>query len=752
MTLGQSHRPLKQSILRGLRFPKTATRIMLGTLAFLTAVALSWFSGQENVTQLFAQLHFLQQNPPFWVRVPDFSNQHLMLPTILLVVGVIGITNISPQPRTWSRTIVVAILLALMLRYMLWRTLSSLNLEDPITGFFSLLLFLLEVVVWVSSGLQLWFMLRIRDRKQQADQAQIAVLDGRFLPSVDILIPTYQEPSFILRRTIIGCQLIDYPKKKVYLLDDSRRPEIKKLAQELGCEYISRSDNRHAKAGNLNHALPKTNGELIAVFDADFVPTSNFLNRVVGFFQDSRVGIVQTPQSFYNPDSVARNLGLEQFITHDEEVFYRQIEAIKDGVESTVCAGTSFVVRRSSLEAVHGFVTESICEDYFTGVNISAKGFQIIYLNEKLSAGLAAEDISACFSQRQRWCQGTLQAFFIKANPLKVAGLKPLQRLAHFEGLISWLGVWSYSYYLLIPIIYTFLNVFPIEVTNKEWFYFFFPYYIVQILVYSWLNYRSRSVFVSLIYQVVFCFPLSLVIFRTLLQPFDRGFRVTQKGLSRSSFRFNWHLACPLIILWMATFLGLVKIVSPALANLPTSLSWLDGGFSLGIFWSLFNLFTISLALLATIDAPKPEIYEWFDIQERVELTSPQQNQQKLPGMTTKLSEAGLEVALTEPLQIDESRSVKVYFPDQEFQVVGRIAAQTLAPESSVIQIRFNQVDLNQYRQLVKLIYSQPGRWTRHQVPGELSALFLLFRALFAPKFLSLLSPQKGSDRKIFLD
>lgn len=128
-------------------------------------------------------------------------------------------------------------------------------------------------------------MLNVKDRRQEATRKSIAVIQGIFTPSVDILIPTYNEPVFILRRTIIGCQALEYTNKKIYILDDTKRPEMKKLAEELGCECITRSDNKYAKAGNLNHAIAQTDGELIVVFDADFVPTKNFLTRTVGFFK-----------------------------------------------------------------------------------------------------------------------------------------------------------------------------------------------------------------------------------------------------------------------------------------------------------------------------------------------------------------------------------------------------------------------------------------------------------------------------------
>ena len=98
-------------------------------------------------------------------------------------------------------------------------------------------------------------------------------------------------------------------------------------------------------------------------------------------------------------------------LTPEEEVFYRQIQPLRDSAGSVVCSETSFVVRRIALEAVGGFVTDSISEDYFTGIRISALGYRLLHLDEKLSAGLAAENKAAHATQRLRWGRGTLQAY-----------------------------------------------------------------------------------------------------------------------------------------------------------------------------------------------------------------------------------------------------------------------------------------------------------------------------------------------------
>lgn len=414
------------------------TLMLVGTLIISGLVVALWFAGEHRISEIFEQANNLQQRPPMWLEVPMVMREYLLAPTVALFIVVLAIMRVSPQPRTWSRRIVVGILIILTLRYVTWRGLSTLNLVNPLNGVFSLGLFALEMVMLVSSTIQLFLMLNVKDRKRDADRKSQAVIDGSFNPTVDIFIPTYNEPTFILRRTIIGCQALDYPNKKIYLLDDTRRREMAELAQELQCEYITRTDNLYAKAGNLNNALTKTEGELIVIFDADFIPTTNFLTRTVGFFTDSNIALVQTPQSFYNADPIARNLGLENILTSEEEVFYRQIQPIRDGADSVVCAGTSFVVRRSALLETGGFVTESLSEDYFTGIRLSAKGYRLIYLDEKLSAGLAAENIAAHTTQRLRWARGTLQGLFIKSNPLTIPGLNLIQRLAHLEGLLHW--------------------------------------------------------------------------------------------------------------------------------------------------------------------------------------------------------------------------------------------------------------------------------------------------------------------------
>lgn len=716
---------------------RIATLILLLLVTLTGIVVAAWFAGEGRISGIFAQLQVLQARPPLWLEVPMVMGEYLLAPTVVLFLTVLAVMRISPQPSVWSRRVVVVILLILTARYLLWRSLSTLNLADPLNGVFSLGLFLLEMLMLLSSTIQLFLMLNVKDRHREADQRSTVVIDGSFTPNVDILIPTYNEAEFILQRTIIGCQLLDYTNKKIYLLDDTRRTEIKQLAQELGCEYIARPDNKSAKAGNLNHAIAQTTAELIVVFDADFIPTKNFLLRTVGFFQDEKIGLVQTPQSFYNADPIARNLGLENVLTSEEEVFYRQIEPIRDGVGSVVCSGTSFVVRRRALEEIGGFVTESLSEDYFTGIHLSAKGWRLIYLNEKLSAGLAAENLAAHAAQRLRWAQGTLQAFFIKANPLTIPGLQPLQRLAHFEGLLHWFTSISRIGFLLIPLAYSFLSVIPLRATAAELLYFFLPYYLVQLTVFAWLNNRSRSALLSDIYSLVLAFPLALTVVKVMLRPFGKGFNVTPKGQKRDRFYFNWNLASPLVLLFIVTAvslwrnLGLCMIQNGWQGTVSPEIK----GIGLGWLWSAYNLVMIGIALLILLDVPKPDVYEWFNLRRVVRLNFAGET---FWGVTTMISEIGAEVALTQmlPVTAGKNLAVTLEIAEEHLELAGQMFPTGESGEFPTVRVMFEQVSLSQYRRLVEMLFCRPGQWKRQCTPGELSSLLLICRILLRPRVL----------------
>ncbi|MEM8638801.1 MAG: glycosyltransferase [Cyanobacteria bacterium P01_G01_bin.54] len=714
-------------------------------------IAAAWHLGVEPVAQLFSKLDRWLQYPHVWLAVPHNDTHWLLLPTLVLSGIVLWVMSASPRPKTWSRLIVVAILLALTIRYGIWRSLTTLNLETPTEGIVSLAFYGMEMLSLFVSGIRLYLFLGSQHHNVEADRLQTAVLDGRYQPTVDVLIPTYNEPPEILRRTIIGCQALDYPKAKtaVYLLDDKRRPEIQALAADLGCHYLKRPDNRNAKAGNLNHALPKTKGELIAVFDADFVPTRDFLIRTVGFFQDRDVGLLQTHQSFYNPDPIARNLGLEKVLAQEVEVFSRYFQVLRDTVGTAICAGSSFVVRRQPLEAIGGFVTDSLCEDYFTGVSLSAQGYRVVYLNERLSAGLSAETMADHIAQRLRWGRGTLQAFFIDANPITIRGLSVWQRLAYGEGLFNWFGSIFRILFLFLPLICLLFGIVPLRMTPQEWLYFVVPVYVTQLVSFNWLNERSCSLLLSDIYAVSQCFPIAFTVIQTFLNPFGIGFRVTPKGQTRDRLQFSWRLAMPLLFTLGLSVVGLGHGLKLALMSNAQLLAMVhDPGLILGIRWvwmgAAYNTLILLVALLTLLDLPRPDPYNWLAIKRTVSL---QMGDQLVWGTTTQMSEMGIKIQLTQAsnravCSSQFGKPVKLSLPEESMTLAGRMTQVKTLDGICNLEIQFYRLSLPQQRQLITFLFCRPGRWYKQSVPGEFGSLWLMVKILLIQRLLLRRQPQ----------
>ena len=719
------------------RYLSPTTLTIIFFLSCLFFIALAGFTEQTTITNVVAQFS--------WWQVPGFSNDYyVLIPTILLLFFAQFIMILSPQGKPWSRSIIAIILLFLGIRYLLWRSLTTLNLANPVDGIFSLLLLFMEMVAILSHMMQMYLILRVKSRQPQANQMEVAVKSNSYYPSVDIFVPTYNESVAILRRTIIGCQAIQYDNKKIYLLDDKRRDKMRNLAEELGCEYLTRPNNLYAKAGNLNHALGKTNGELIVCFDADFVPTKNFLQRTIGFFQDVTIGLVQTHQGFYNHDSIARNLGLENSLTHEVEIFSRYYEVLRDSLETCICYGSSFVVRRSHLEGIGGFVTKSITEDYFTSVALSAKSHRVIYLNECLSAGLVPENIGDHIRQRLRWSRGTMQGFFIKENLLTISGMPLIQRIANLEGIFYWMGSILRVLFLLMPLIYTFFHIIPVRTTGQEWLYFFLPYYLIQLATFSWINHRSRSFIASDIYNVSQCFPLALNVIQTLISPFSQGFKVTPKGVSSERFIFNWGLALPLIVLFFATAASFWHNIQLSLLSESQLLEIFQDTEVVSFvrhawIWNAYNLLMIGLSLLVFIDVPKPNLYDWFALRRAVNIEFAGQTWR---GVTTKISEVGMEVNLNDSIssfpadKLLHSPVKLTLFENKQGIDLSGLITEIMTDKSNCIRLQFTQVSLQQQRQLVEMLFCRPGQWQKQQVPGEFKSVLFLIKALLMPRFL----------------
>jgi cellulose synthase (UDP-forming) len=446
-------------------------------------------------------------------------------------------------------------------------------------------------------------MSRTNTRSQEADQH---VMPSP-LPAVDMFIPTYNEPLDVLEKTIVAAAAVDYPHKTVWVLDDGRRDGLRTLCEEAGVRYLTRPDNLHAKAGNMNHALQHAQGQFIAVFDADFVPAKNFIRRTLGFFSDPAIGIVQTPQHFYNKDPIQTNLGLMQIYPDEQRLFFDQMAASRDAWQAAFCCGSCSIMRREAVDAIGGIPTESITEDLLTTLVMLRKGYQTIYLNERLSMGLAAESIKGFFVQRERWCRGAIQSLFLKAGPLG-PGLSVIQRILFFP--TSWLTQYAVRLMLIaMPLAYLLLGWLPFHFTNTADMVFYqLPVFLSFFLAMRWLVGGYFSPLVSGPSGVFASFRLGPTVLASLAKPFGQPFRVTPKGSNAVTGAQVDFFSLGMILLCMVlTLLGLLLNVVPELAVVPH-----DEFFPIAMLWSMLNVVILGLAALLCFEGPRLRKEERF--------------------------------------------------------------------------------------------------------------------------------------------
>ncbi|MGG6265224.1 glycosyltransferase [Leptolyngbya sp. AN03gr2] len=671
--------------------------------AAVSAAIVMFVNAVQQQDWLDPQIEAWMIEVQFWLRqllsLEDFnaSWQTVLFPAVISFSITIALKLFFTDSTSGIRKIASALMLFLAVRYLLWRVLYTLNLSDPVNGSLSLLALGIELLAFIQNISSMLLMCWRTDRTAQADKASEAVLEESYAPWVDILIPTYNEPVALLRRTIIGCQALKYERKSIYLLDDQRRPEMRSLAAELGCNYVDRPDNRHAKAGNINHALQFLEGDLITVFDADFIPTQNFLHRTIGLFQDPTVALVQTPQTFYNSDPIRYNLGLEGVLTNEQDFFFRAIQPGRDGLNSTICCGTSFVVRRDLLNQIGGIPTETLCEDLCTSMHFQSLGYQVLYLNESLSAGASAENISSFIDQRLRWAQGTLQTLFSSYNPLRMQGLTFAQRGLCLLGILSWFLFGLNLVMLLMPLTYLWFGFTPLLMPLDGLLSYWLPCYLGNIILLSWLSDRKRSFFWGEIYAAITCFPIALITLKTLINPFGKRFKVTPKGVTAKGIRFNWKISFPIIVL-----IGLYSMAI-VWGGLTWNFSALNDATLINLGWAIYNMAILLIALQTTIDVPQKVLSLNFFHQLECGLMF---QGKWIEAETIQLSEQGIQLRADLALPIGATAQIDV-------PQIGlfNVAVEVTSAEDSIFSLRFTDLPLSQERQLISFLFCKPGQW-----------------------------------------
>jgi cellulose synthase (UDP-forming) len=649
----------------------------------------------------------------------------------LLLLSTIVLTRWVPTHPRW-RPFVIVLNLVVTIRYLWWRGTETLNWDGGWGMAVSLIVYAAEMYGFFGVLHNYLIATRSLDRTS-------APPDARFCPSVDILIASYNETADILTRTIVGCQAITYPKKKIYLLDDGRRPEIEELCRTLGVNYVSRPDNKGAKAGNLNNAFAHTDGEYVATFDADHVPVSSFLLETIGHFRNLRVAQVQTAHHFFNPDLFQGQLRSQQYISNEQDMFNHILQPGRDVHNSSFYCGSGAVFRRAAIADIGGFPMTTVTEDIHTSMILHSRGWQSVYVNKDLSAGLAPESFDAYLTQRRRWARGTMQVMLLRGG-LFLRGLTMVQRINYFATLWYWLYGLPRVVYLTAPLAFLLLGLEPLIVRNTmDLLAYYLPHLFVSVAAFQLVTRGMRRVFWSDIYESCIAVQMAAT---ALMFPFNGWrvhFAVTPKGkdAEQRARKGLWARAWPSLVLSVLMLAGLVKGAVALAYGTPK-----PDGTMVNEAWTAYNLVLMGFGLLLIRQQPQRRTAPRLPRAHFCKVSWPGN---EMEAVTTDLSETGVSLRLSKgaPLPTDLDLTI-ISREGRNVSLHGRLVRSELQHEQIIAAITFVERTPEQHRTLIELMYSAPDSWNvPHGLPmGSPEHVRRIVRSL-----IEILSPARAMRR-----
>lgn len=474
--------------------------------------------------------------------------------------------------------------------YIIFRIFFTLPLVLDISLLFALIVLLIEIIDSIFFGIY-----AINILGKDCKVPTTPKLAKKDYPNLDVFIATINEEVDLINKTIIACKKMKYPSKQkinIFLCDDGNRKEMKELCKKHKIGYINRKDNKNAKAGNYNNALKKTKSPYIVVFDADMKPKPDFLMKTVPYlFLEDNIGFVQLPQNFDNPDIFQKRFKLLNNIPMEQDYFYHRIQVTRNNNNSVIFCGTNAILSRKALEDIGGFATETITEDFATGLLMERKGYKGIALPFDEVNGLNVSNILSLIKQRSRWCRGCIQTYK-NYKILHKSGLTKTQKADYLSGIYYWFFGIRNIIYLLVPLLFAFFNIKIIQGSLLLFIILFLIQYILKRFIIDLLEDRKTSSTWNRIYEVILS-PIILI--ESILETIGfskRKFEVTKKNKIKDnkSFKLTYMIIMHLI-LFVLNVIGFYISIEKGLAY-----GFIE--FLIPLFWLGTNSFYLLFALI----------------------------------------------------------------------------------------------------------------------------------------------------------
>ena len=529
--------------------------------------------------------------------LPEYTLNNLLLIAALWLL----LPLLNPRNKKW-RVIVLLPVILINIFYLMWRYSHTLEpLQWQASSVWQGAFFITEVMVVVYCIWQCITLTRFTDRTAQADQL---VSESDNSASVDLYIPTHSESWQILSGTIAAAKEISCDGLTIWICDDSARDWLREDCERAGVRYLSRpvDDPLRTKAANLAWCMPQGSAEFIVCLDADFQPEPNLLERLLCFFNQSEIGLVQAPQHFRNLDALQRNLNGGQSWTEEQRFFFDISLPSRDGWDNALCVGSCWAMRRSILSQMNGFPTESVVEDVYLGYRIKSLGYKTVYLNERLATGLAAEDAPSYVTQRSRWCLGAMTLLTEPHGPIRSRRLSIKDRLFYLEIPFYWLTHIHLLMLLLAPLMYGFFGLVVFKCSITDFLLILVPKNIFTAATFYWISQGRCMPVITPVQKTLALFHVLPSIGRGLFAPESAKFKVTKKDIHYGKKTIHWRLAAPFVVLGVATVLATGMTLSQNFNRF----DWTDYS-AFNTLLSAYSLIAVLLCCIACVDRPVQE-------------------------------------------------------------------------------------------------------------------------------------------------
>ncbi len=607
---------------------------------------------------------------------------------------------------TYISLFLIALMAVVSGRYLYWRFSATLAPEMGPAFVCGFILCVAEAHVWLLSTLG------VAKAVWPMEQPQVSLPnEPSWWPTVDIFVDCDEQSFAEIKSTAMSAMALDWPKNRLrtYILDHSHRGDIRKLADSLGCIYLPDPENSTNRASAINQALSQSSGDIVALFDCEWKPPTDFLKVTIGWFvRDEALGMLLTPQHFLAPP--ASQLSLETLNGFDLE-------------------GTCAMLRRSMLMEAKGVPLEPVSKNAHTAIRLQKLGYSTSYFgfNELPQRSNQRRPITA-----ELKTEFATKVFRVDP-PFLDHSLPWKQRIAFANSMLKFYAPAPYLVFLVAPLAYLLADVQPIQASAELFAAYALPHLIHAHFVQQRMQREDRLRTLADLRETLLAWYMLVRTAATLIRTeLGNWAKALKTGKSEAKAPIDRRIALLYLVIFSSSMAGLVSGAVRLMDWQPNSQELVVH--VLFLCWTVYNLLILA-AMLAVAEESR-EIRRHISLQTHLPAMIKLPSGRTLSCVTENFPEMALALKLPTSAVIDNGQtvSISIFHQDREYS----FPAEVNLEDELVLRAHIEGPAQNVYRALGVAAYSRGRNWPKwlpdqdadRMLPLWLSRIFMALRMM----------------------